>query len=117
MRYSQTGFPWAEYLATRVERTEESERGDSRDKWTEDQRQARREDQRTRRQEEARQQRADEVEAEIHRLEAQLEALQQEIALASEAQQGMRLHELGSLYGELQGHLQEQIDLWAELAG
>jgi ATP-binding cassette subfamily F protein 3 len=109
--------PWAEYLATRADGTEESGKGDSRDKWTEDQRRVRREDQRTRRQEEARQQRADEVEAEIQRLEAQLEALQQEIALASEAQQGMRLHELGSLYGELQGHLQEQIDLWAELAG
>jgi ATP-binding cassette subfamily F protein 3 len=109
--------PWADYLATHADKTEESGKGDSRDKWTEDQRRARREDQRTRRQEEARQQRADKVEAEIHRLEAQLEALQREIALASEAQQGMRLHELGSLYGELQGHLQEQIDLWAELVG
>jgi hypothetical protein len=29
----------------------------------------------------------------------------------------MRLHELGTLYGEVEGQLQEQIELWADLAG
>jgi gamma-glutamyl:cysteine ligase YbdK (ATP-grasp superfamily) len=57
------------------------------------------------------------LEAEIHRLEQELNALKEEIASASEAQQAMRLHELGTLYRELEGQLQERLDLWVELAG
>jgi len=89
----------------------------SKDKWSVEQRQVRREEQRARREQEARQQRVVELETEIHRLEAQLRALEEEIALASEAQQAMRLHELGMLYREVEGQLRPQLDLWAEVAG
>ncbi len=107
---------WAEYSQTRDQETQRSEVRQAKDKWSEDQRQARREEQRARREEQARRQRAAELEGEIHRLEAQLGALQGEISAATEAQQAMRLHELGTLYSQLEGQLQAQIDLWAELA-
>jgi ATP-binding cassette subfamily F protein 3 len=108
---------WAEYVEVRNGEALAPEARQARDKWTEDQRRVRREEQRTRREEEARQQRAADLEREILHLEAQLKALQQEIAVASEAQEAMRLHELGTLYGEVEGQLQEQIELWADLAG
>jgi ATP-binding cassette subfamily F protein 3 len=109
--------PWADYVEARNGEAPALEARQAKDKWTEDQRRVRREEQRTRREQEARQQRAAELEREIQHLEAQLKALQQEIAVASEAQEAMRLHELGTLYGEVEGQLQEQIELWAELAG
>jgi ATP-binding cassette subfamily F protein 3 len=107
---------WAGYVEAREREAQTPEVRQAKDKWSEDQRQARRDGQRARREEEARQQRAAELEAEIHRLEAELRALQEEIAAATGAEQAMRLHELGTLYAELEGQLQEQIDLWAELA-
>ncbi len=97
---------WAEYVEAQNRAAQAPEVREVRDKWSEDQRQARREEQRSRREEEARQQRAAEVEIEIHQLEAQLTALQDELDAATEAQEAMRLHELGSLYGELEGQLQ-----------
>jgi ATP-binding cassette subfamily F protein 3 len=108
---------WAEYVEARNQDAQTPQARQARDKWSEDERQARREEQRARREQEARQQRASELEMEIHDLEAQLRSLQSEIAIASETQQAMRLHELGMLYAELEGQLQRQIERWAELAG
>ncbi len=116
-KLSLEAFPggWAEYLETRS-REEQPEVRQIRDKWSTDQRQLRREEQRARRELEARQQEAAEVESEIHRLEAQLDALHDEIAAASEAQQAMRIHELGTIYAEIEGQLHEQMERWAALA-
>ena len=108
---------WAEYVEARSREVQESEARQAKDKWTEDQRLARREEQRARRDKEARQQQADELEVEIHRLEEQLGVLQQEISGAAEAQEAMRIHELGTIYDELENQLQARLDLWAELAG
>jgi len=108
---------WVEYLAARDQEKEAAEARPAREKWSADQRQARRQEQRARREAEARQQRVAQLETEIQRLEAELKALQGEIAAASEAQQSMRLHELGTLYGEIERQLQQRLDLWAELAG
>jgi ATP-binding cassette subfamily F protein 3 len=108
---------WAEHVEARNEETQTPQGRQAKVKWSEAQRLARREEQRARREQELRQQRVAELEMEIQRLEAQVSVLQAEISAASEAQQAMRLHELGILYGELEGQLQEQIDLWAELAG
>lgn len=108
---------WAEYMETRAREEVASEARQAREKWSDEQRQARRNEQRARREEEARELQVAELEAKIHHLEEQLRALQEEIAMASEAQQAMRLHELGVLYGELEGQLQQEVDLWAELAG
>jgi len=107
---------WAEYVEARSSDNPESEVRQAKDKWSDDQRQARREEQRTRREKEARQQQADELEIEIHRLEAQLKALRQEITGASEAQEALRIHELGTIYDELEMQLQAHLDRWAELA-
>jgi ATP-binding cassette subfamily F protein 3 len=118
-------FPgtWAEYLE--AQRREEAEaeahsaRTDDvrRGRWSEEQRQARRDEQRARREREARQQRTAELEGEIHSLEESLKTLQEEITSASEAQEARRIHELGTLYGELESQLKERLDLWAEMAG
>ena len=107
---------WAEYVDARSRETQQSEARQAREKWSEDQRRARREEKRARRESEARQQEAAQLEAEIHRLEGQLKALQDEITAATEAQQAMRIHELGTIYGELEGQLQEQMERWAGLA-
>ena len=107
---------WAEYVEVRSREIRQPEARQAREKWSEDQRQARREEKRARRESEARQQEAAQLEAEIHRLEEQLKALQGEIAAATEAQQAMRIHELGTIYGELEGQLQEQMERWAGLA-
>jgi ATP-binding cassette subfamily F protein 3 len=111
-------FPgnWAEYVDARSREVQQSEARQAREKWSEDRRQLRRAEQRARRESVARQQEASELEAEIHRLEEQLEALHEEIVAASEAQQAMRIHELGTIYGELEGQLQEQMERWATLA-
>jgi ATP-binding cassette subfamily F protein 3 len=111
-------FPgsWAEYVEARSREVQQSEDRRTREKWSEDQRQARREEKRARRESTARQQEAAQLETEIHRLEEQLAALQHEIAAATEAQQAMRIHELGTIYGELEGQLQEQMERWAGLA-
>ena len=111
-------FPgsWAEYVETRSREVQQSEARQAREKWSENQRQARREEKRARREYEARQQEAAQLETEIHHLEEQLKALQDEIAAATEAQQAMRIHELGTIYGELEGQLQEQMERWAGLA-
>jgi len=108
---------WAEYVEARNQEAKRPEVREAKDKWSVDRRQARRDEQRTRREEQSRQQRAAEVETEIHQLEAELKALKGELDAATEAQQAMRLHELGTLYGELEGQLQQRIELWAELAG
>jgi ATP-binding cassette subfamily F protein 3 len=112
-------FPgtWAEYVETQSRQAQESEERQAKDKWTREQRQARREEQRARREYEARQRQAAQLELEIHNLEEQLRALQGDIAAASEAQEAMRIHELGTIYGELEHQLRERLDLWAELAG
>jgi ATP-binding cassette subfamily F protein 3 len=112
-------FPgtWAEYVEARSIDNAEPEVRQAKDKWSDDQRQARREEQRTRREKEARQQQAEALEIEIHHLEAQLKALRQEIAGASEAQEALRIHELGTIYDELETQLHDHLDRWAELAG
>jgi ATP-binding cassette subfamily F protein 3 len=107
---------WAEYAEERSA-DDKSEVRPTKDKWSEDQRQARREEVRARREREARQQQASELEADIHHLEEQLRALQEEIRTASEAQQTMRIHELGTIYGQLEMQLNEYLELWAEVAG
>ncbi|MFN2182447.1 MAG: hypothetical protein ACK2UU_00590, partial [Anaerolineae bacterium] len=107
---------WAEYMDERNREDQQPEVRQAKDKWSNDQRQLRREEQRARREFEARQQEAAEIEGEIHRLEGQLKALQNEITIATEAQQAMRIHELGTLYAELEGQLHEQMERWAGLA-
>jgi ATP-binding cassette subfamily F protein 3 len=108
---------WAEYVALREREARTPEVRQAKDKWTKEQRQARREEKRSQREEEARRQQLQAMEVEIHSLEEQLKALQAEIETASEAQEAMRLVELSTLYGELEGQLQAQMDRWAELAG
>jgi ATP-binding cassette, subfamily F, member 3 len=114
-------FPgtWAEYVEERgtASAPGPSAAGPARDRRSDDQRHARREEKRLRREEEARQQQVSELEDDIHHLEAQLEALRAEISAASEAQQGLRLYELGVLYADLEGQLQIRIERWAQLAG
>ncbi len=112
-------FPgtWAEYVEARSSDNPEVEIRQGKDKWSDDQRQARREEQRTRREKEARQQQAEALEVEIHRLEEQLKALRQEITGASQAQEALRIHELGTIYDELEMQLHDHLDRWAELAG
>jgi len=109
--------PWTEYVEARSRAEQESGTNQAKDKWSEDQRLARREEQRTRREREARQQQASELEAEIHHLEQQLRALHEEINSSSEAQDAMRIHELGTLYVQIEQQLQKCLDQWAEVAG
>jgi ATP-binding cassette subfamily F protein 3 len=108
--------PWTQYVEARAAQALKAPERLAKGRRSEEQRQARRDEQRARREEGARQQRVGELETEIHRLEGELERLQAEIAAASEAGQGLRLHELGTLYGQLESQLQQQLDLWAELA-
>ncbi len=108
---------WAEYVEARQQDAQPQEARQTREKWTEEQRQARREEQRARRAEEARRQQIAETEAEIHRLEGQITALQEEISAATATQEAMRLHELGALYALLDEQLRAHLDRWAELAG
>ena len=108
---------WAEYAEMESQETQADQVRQAKDKWSGEQRQARREEKRARREQEARQRHAAELEEEVHDLEQQLKALKEEIASASEAQQPMRLYELGTLYSELEGQLQARLDLWAEMAG
>jgi ATP-binding cassette subfamily F protein 3 len=107
---------WAEYQESREDEAQAPEVRRAKNKWSEEQRQARQEEQRARREAEAREQQVAGLETEIHRLEDQLRALHREIEAASKAKQAMRLNELSMLYGELEVQLQEQMDLWAELA-
>jgi len=107
---------WGEYVEARNRQAQRPEVRQAKDKWSSDQRRLRREEQRARREQEARQQQAAEIEAEIHRLEQELQALQEEIAAATESKQAMRIHELGTIYGELEGQLHEQMERWAALA-
>ncbi|MGD8902084.1 MAG: ABC-F family ATP-binding cassette domain-containing protein [Anaerolineae bacterium] len=107
---------WGEYVEARNREAQQPEVRQAKDKWSRDQRRLRREEQRARREQEARQQQAAEIEAEIHRLEQELQALQEEIAAATESKQAMRIHELGTIYGELEGQLHEQMERWAALA-
>jgi ATP-binding cassette subfamily F protein 3 len=109
--------PWAAYVEKRSRGEQETGNRQTKDKWSEDQRQARREEQRTRREQEARQRQLVELETEIHSLEEQLRSLLEEINVASQAQEAMRIHELGTLYSVLERQLQEHLDLWAEVAG
>ncbi len=108
---------WAGYVEAQSRQEQAPEVRETKEKWSVDQRQTRREEQRTRREREARQQQADELEVEIHGLEEQLKALQEEINAASQAQEAMRIHELGTIYGELERQLQEHLEAWAKLAG
>jgi len=107
---------WAEYVEMREREREAPQARQAKDKAFEVQRQAKREEQRARREQEAQEQRLAETEAEIHRLEQELRALEEQISAATAAQEAMRLHELGTLYAELQSQLQVQLDLWAEIA-
>ena len=108
---------WAEYQEARARQNPEPAPEESNEKRSVDERQARREQQRARREEEARRQQVAELEAEIQRLEHQVQALQDEIGEASARQEAMRVYELGTLYREIEGQLQERLELWAELAG
>ena len=110
-------FPggWADYVDARNREGQQVEARQAKDKWSTDQRQFRREEQRARREYEARQQEAAEIEADIHRLESQLKELHDEIVAASQAQQAMRIHELGTIYAELENQLHEQMERWAGL--
>ena len=108
---------WAEYQEARTRQNPEPAPEESNEKRSVDERQARREQQRARREEEARRQQVAELEAEIQRLEHQVQALQDEIGEASARQEAMRVYELGTLYREIEGQLQERLELWAELAG
>jgi ATP-binding cassette subfamily F protein 3 len=108
---------WNEYVATRSQQAQQPEAQQAKRKWTEEQRQSRRRLQRIRREEESRRQQVTTLETEIHHLEEQLRELQEEIALASQAAEAMRVSELGTIYAELEGELQWRLDLWAELAG
>jgi len=107
---------WAEYVAARAKEEQVPEIRQAREKWSEEQRQARREEKRAHREESERRERVAELETEIHRLEDQLNALQLEIATASGAQEAMRIHELGTIYAELERQLQTQMESWADLA-
>ena len=108
---------WAEYQEARARQNPEPAPEESNEKRSVDERQARREQQRARREEEARRQQVAELEAEIQRLEHQVQALQDEIGEASARQEAMRVYELGTLYREIVGQLQERLELWSELAG
>jgi ATP-binding cassette subfamily F protein 3 len=108
---------WSEYVAARSQEIQESETRQAKERWSEEQRQIRREEQRARREQETREQQVTGLETEIHHLEAQLKSLQDEIAAASDAQEAMRIHELGTIYADLEAQLQERLELWAELAG
>ncbi len=108
---------WAEYQEARARENPEPAPEESKEKRTVDEREARREQQRARREDEARRQQVAELEAEIQRLEHQVQALQDEIGEASARQEAMRVYELGTLYREIEGQLQERLELWAELAG
>ena len=108
---------WAEYQEARARQNPEPAPEESNEKRSVDERQARREQQRARREEEARRQQVAELEAEIQRLEHQVQALQDEIGEASARQEAMRVYELGTLYREIEGQLQERLELWSELAG
>ncbi len=107
---------WAEYVEVQSQEESRDPARQAKGKWSEEQREARREEKRAQREQDERQRRAAELETEIHQLEQELDALKKEIASASESRQAMRLHELGALYGELEGQLQKRLDLWAELA-
>jgi ATP-binding cassette subfamily F protein 3 len=108
---------WAEYVEDRQKGIEVAAETEAKQKWSDEERQARIEEQRARRREEARQQRLAELEGEIHNLEGQMKALQAEIEAATAVQAAMRIHELGTIYGRLEDELQERLDRWAELAG
>ncbi len=107
---------WAQYSELREKEREVPQARQAKDKTFEAQRQAKRDEQRARREREAHEQRLAETEADIHRLEQELRALEDEIAAATAAQEALRLHELGTLYAELQAQLQVKLDLWAEMA-
>jgi ATP-binding cassette, subfamily F, member 3 len=107
---------WAEYVDLREKEAQAPEERQAKDKWSKEEREARREQQRARREEEDRRQRLSELEAEIHHLENQMEMLQEQISAASSAQEAMRIHELGVIYGELDVELQDRLERWAELA-
>ncbi|MBN1136413.1 MAG: ABC-F family ATP-binding cassette domain-containing protein [Anaerolineae bacterium] len=106
---------WAQYAEVR-EQEQVPQGRQTKDRAFEAQRQAKRDEQRARREREAHEQRLTETEAEIHHLEQALRSLEDEIAAATAAQEAMRLHELGTLYAELQSQLQAKLDLWAEMA-
>jgi ATP-binding cassette subfamily F protein 3 len=108
---------WAEYVVARSQEAQESESRQTRDRWSDEQRQTRRKEQRERREQDAREQQVVELEAEIHHLEEQIKALQEEIAAASDAQEAMRIHELGTIYADLEAQLHAKLELWAERAG
>jgi ATP-binding cassette subfamily F protein 3 len=108
---------WVEYTNDRQQETEAVVATESKKKWSDQERQARIEEQRARRREEARQQHLVELEEEIHHLENEIRALQDEIAAATASQEAMRIHELGTIYAELEVNLQERLDRWTELAG
>jgi len=107
---------WAQYSEMREKEREVPQARQAKDKTFEAQRQAKRDEQRARREREAHEQRLAETEADIHRLEQELRALEDEIAAATATQEALRLHELGTLYAELQAQLQVKLDLWAEMA-
>jgi ATP-binding cassette subfamily F protein 3 len=107
---------WAEYQEHRAAEEDSGQARASKAKWSPAEREMRRREQRARREEEARGARAAELEAEIHDLEHQMEALQAEIEAASASQQAMRIHELGTLYRELDTRLQLRLEQWAEVA-
>jgi ATP-binding cassette subfamily F protein 3 len=63
-----------------------------------------------------RQKMLDTLETDIHRLEAELEAITSEINAASEAGEVAKVAELGNRYTDLQVLLNEKMEAWAQLA-
>lgn len=109
--------PWSEYVAARERVASTPAARPSIGKWNEEQRLTRRQEQRAQREEEARQQRVAELEADIHRLEAEKAALEEAIAAAGQAQDAMRIAELGTIYAGLEDRLHRRLEQWVELAG
>jgi ATP-binding cassette subfamily F protein 3 len=65
---------------------------------------------------ERREREREELEESVHRLEARLEALEAEVAQASEAQQVQRVTELGVEYEQVQQELDDTLERWEALA-
>ncbi len=109
--------PWSEYVAAREQAAQVPATRQEKEKWNEKQRLARRAERQAQRAEEARRQQVAGLEADIHRLEAEKAALEEAIAAASQAQDAMRIAELGAIYARLEAQLHQRLEQWAELAG
>jgi ATP-binding cassette subfamily F protein 3 len=108
---------WGEYVQVRDQQSQEAGARQTKDRWSEEDRRARREELRARREQESREQQVSELESDIHDLEEQLRSIQGEITAATDLQDAMRIHKLGTTYAKVEAQLRERLDRWAELAG